>query len=333
MIILIMGGYYKVDFSTWIIMVVLIIASCVLAIIGTKKFYVNQLTKKNTEYLQKNYVEIRNKLLEQARTEIKEVQHNITTKQQEYAALVETYEKTFANTHYLMEQYGEKQKVIIDKEVKEWAASAQEAANHNAQLQITQLQEQINQMQDKKAQVEQDLTSMQLRQKAVNDEILRSREIEEKQNFYRINLDESSKDDIARLLAIVPNFNYKETIYKLIWTEYLQKQFKAMVVRVLGSADPKNVIYMIKNLDTQEIYIGKTKAEVSKRWTEHLKTSLNIGSISRTLIHKALFNNWDRFAFCILEEVPEGEDLGRREKYYIDFYQSNKYGYNIKAGG
>ena len=28
------------DFSTWIIMVVLIIASCILAIIGTKKFYV-----------------------------------------------------------------------------------------------------------------------------------------------------------------------------------------------------------------------------------------------------------------------------------------------------
>ena len=90
---------------------------------------------------------------------------------------------------------------------------------------------------------------------------------------------------------------------------------------------------MIQNIKTKEIYIGKTKAEVSKRWTEHIKTSLNIGTISRTLIHKALFNDWDNYSFAILEEVSADANLNDREKYYIDFYQTNVYGYNIKSGG
>ena len=78
---------------------------------------------------------------------------------------------------------------------------------------------------------------------------------------------------------------------------------------------------------------GKTKAEVSKRWTEHIKTSLNIGTISRTNIHKALFNNWDKFSFTVLEEIPSDVNLGEREKYYIKFYESDIFGYNIKSGG
>lgn len=106
-----------------------------------------------------------------------------------------------------------------------------------------------------------------------------------------------------------------------------------MLNRVLANKDPKNVIYMIQNTTTKETYIGKTKSEVSKRWTEHIKTSLNIGSISNTKIHPALFNNWDNFIFSILEEVPDEASLSEREKYYINFYQSDIYGYNIKSGG
>lgn len=162
---------------------------------------------------------------------------------------------------------------------------------------------------------------------------MRSRAIEEQRDFYRVQLDDSSKEDIVFLLSIIDRFNNKEVIYKLIWSEYIQKPFKSMMNRVLSGRDPKNVIYMIKNMDTNEIYIGKTKAEVSKRWTEHIKTSLNIGTISRTNIHKALFNNWDNFSFTVLEEVPSDVSLGEREKYYIKFYQSDVFGYNIKSGG
>ena len=106
-----------------------------------------------------------------------------------------------------------------------------------------------------------------------------------------------------------------------------------MLKNVLGNKDPKNVIYIITNIKTNEIYIGKTKSEVSKRWTEHIKTSLNIGSAAPSLIHKKLLGHWDEFTFNVLERVPDDGNLGEREKYYINFYQSDKFGYNIKNGG
>ena len=106
-----------------------------------------------------------------------------------------------------------------------------------------------------------------------------------------------------------------------------------MLKNILGARSPRCVIYKITKIETGEIYIGKTKAEVSKRWTEHIKTSLNIGTVSKSKIHDALFHHWDEFTFEILEEVKDETQLSSREKFYIDFYKSNIYGYNLTTGG
>ena len=171
------------------------------------------------------------------------------------------------------------------------------------------------------------------KQAAINEAIMRQRALEEQQDFYRICLTPEAKSDINYLISIIPNLKNPTTLYKLIWSEYIQKQFNQMLKNVLGATDPRNVIYSITNLKTNEIYIGKTKAEVSKRWSEHIKSSLNIGTIKSAKIHEALYNHWDEFVFAIIEKVPPEENLSMREKFYIDFYQSNIYGYNLKSGG
>lgn len=171
------------------------------------------------------------------------------------------------------------------------------------------------------------------KQAAINEAIMRQRALEEQQDFYRICLTPEAKSDINYLISIIPNLKNPTTLYKLIWSEYIQKQFNQMLKNVLGATDPRNVIYSITNLKTNEIYIGKTKAEVSKRWSEHIKSSLNIGTIKSAKIHEALYNHWDEFVFAIIEKVPLEENLSMREKFYIDFYQSNIYGYNLKSGG
>ena len=171
------------------------------------------------------------------------------------------------------------------------------------------------------------------KQAAINEAILRQRALKEQQDFYRICLTPEAKSDINYLISIIPNLKNPTTLYKLIWSEYIQKQFNQMLKNVLGATDPRNVIYSITNLKTNEIYIGKTKAEVSKRWSEHIKSSLNIGTIKSAKIHEALYNHWDEFVFAIIEKVPLEENLSMREKFYIDFYQSNIYGYNLKSGG
>lgn len=45
-----------------------------------------------------------------------------------------------------------------------------------------------------------------------------------------------------------------------------------------------------------------------------------------------LFNNWDKFTFSVIE-VVENANLSEREKYYIQFFETDKYGYNLKSGG
>lgn len=167
---------------------------------------------------------------------------------------------------------------------------------------------------------------------AINEEIRKSEEKEKYNEIHSVQLTDNEKEDIHFLLSLEDRMHNKQVLYKLVWSTYLQQAYKNTFHNILGSRDPKNVIYCIENINTGKKYIGKTSAEVSKRWTEHIKTSLNIGSIKTTNIHKALYNHWDEFIFYILVET-EKEKLSEMEKYYINFYESDKYGYNIKAGG
>lgn len=233
----------------------------------------------------------------------------------------------------LMEETYRSKIAQVELEVEDWAKSAQDAATENFYASRAQYAKELSKSTIQLEQLKDEINEYKSKQESINQEILRRRAIEEKQDFYRIQLAPEAKEDISYLLSIVNNFHNKETIYKLIWSEYIQIPFKLMLNRTLGGKEYKNVIYMIQNLKTQEVYIGKTRGEVSKRWTDHLKASLNIGTISHANIHNALFNHWDEFSFSILEDVKSDESLSEREKYYIDFYKSNVCGYNIKSGG
>lgn len=171
------------------------------------------------------------------------------------------------------------------------------------------------------------------RRDAINQEIIRQRKLAEEKDFYRICITENDKKDITFLLSISDNIRNKQAIYKVIWSEYIQKPFNEMLKRVLAGKEWRGVIYKITNIQTGEIYIGKTRAEVAKRWTEHIKTSLNIGTIAQSKIHLVLFNHWDEFSFEVLEKVEDDSLLSERERFYINFYQSNIYGYNMNSGG
>lgn len=222
---------------------------------------------------------------------------------------------------------------IADTRVTEAKAKMQQEAKKQHEELMTQFGEKAAEMSEQLLALTESINEYSAKQAAINEAILRQRALEEQQDFYRICLTPEAKSDINYLISIIPNLKNPTTLYKLIWSEYIQKQFNQMLKNVLGATDPRNVIYSITNLKTNEIYIGKTKAEVSKRWSEHIKSSLNIGTIKSAKIHEALYNHWDEFVFTVVEKVPLEENLSMREKFYIDFYQSNIYGYNLKSGG
>ena len=225
-------------------------------------------------------------------------------------------------------EYEQRKRLIVDKSVDEYRDIVLEYANE--EMAVT--KEEIEKVNEEKKRILQELEIERSKRAAVNEELRKAEEKERYNEIHSVQLTDNEKEDIHFLLSLENKLHNKQSLYKLVWSTYLQQAYKNTFHNILGNRDPRNVIYCIENINTGKKYIGKTSAEVSKRWTEHIKTSLNIGSVKSTNIHKALYNHWDEFIFYILTET-EKEKLSEMEKYYIGFYESDKYGYNIKAGG
>jgi len=175
------------------------------------------------------------------------------------------------------------------------------------------------------------LLSYQQRQAAVNEAIMRERQLQEQSEFYTINLSQSEIDDLLMIKELSPRFNNRELLNKIIYESYIKRPLQEMIKRVLNGRSPSG-IYKITRKSTGEIYIGRAVA-VDKRWTEHVKMAFSIGSIAHSTLHTIMEKEgvWN-FTFELLEEVPK-DQLNEREKYYIDFYDSKNFGLNQKNGG
>lgn len=175
------------------------------------------------------------------------------------------------------------------------------------------------------------LESYQKRQAAVNEAIMRERQLQEQSEFYTINLSQSEIDDLLMIKELSPRFNNRELLNKIVYESYVKRPLQEMIKRVLGGRSPSG-IYKITRKSTGEIYIGRAVA-VDKRWTEHVKMAFSIGSIAHSTLHTLMEKEgvWN-FTFELLEEVPK-DQLNEREKYYVDFYDSKNFGLNQRSGG
>lgn len=214
---------------------------------------------------------------------------------------------------------------ITDEEAKRRALMEEGLANF-----LERCTEQQNQKQAELDEVCQALEDFKKKQSVINAEILRRRELEEKQDFYRVLIGRQEIDDIQCLLSIREKLIYRENLDKLIYDVYISKQVAEMVKRVLKGAAPSG-IYKITRLKTGEVYIGKS-TDVKKRWTEHCKTAYGVGTIARSVLHTTIKKDGiENFTFELLEEVPK-DKLTEREKYWIAFYDSKSYGLNERNG-
>ena len=142
----------------------------------------------------------------------------------------------------------------------------------------------------------------------------------------------TTREDIDFMLNYVSSRLKNPTIIsKLIWSEYFQKPTNDMLDFVLPSRDCAG-IYKITNDETKEAYIGRS-VSVRKRLTDHIKSALGIDTIADQHVHQVMREKgiWN-FTFELIEECSR-EKLNEREKYYIEFFHTDQYGYNQKAGG
>lgn len=177
--------------------------------------------------------------------------------------------------------------------------------------------------------IKKELQSFSEKRSAINEAIRRERELEEAENFYRIDVPQEDQEDIEVLNTIAPRLRNKEALNKLIYSVFIQRPMDEMIKRVTGGRDISG-IYKITYLKTGEAYIGKT-TNIKKRWGEHCKSALDIGTIAHSSFHNRLKKDglWN-YTFEILEEVPK-DQLTEREKFYIQLYGTDTQ-LNMKVG-
>ena len=72
--------------------------------------------------------------------------------------------------------------------------------------------------------------------------------------------------------------------------------------------------------------------DLSARWKDHIKAGLGIDTPSNILYKAMTADGVENFSFEVLEECDRSE-LNNRETYWIDFYNTTIFGYNMTKGG
>ena len=161
---------------------------------------------------------------------------------------------------------------------------------------------------------------------------LRQQEMEKQERlFYTIQLSEEFQEDIEYLLTTVSDkVKHPDIISKLVWQEYVKPNLDNTFKRIEIKTEPG--IYKLTSLANGMAYVGKS-TDVKKRIADHFKSSIGIKSIADQAVHHAIlkegFWNWtiEILTYC------EKERLNELEKYYIEFFKSQEFGYNKNSGG
>ena len=162
------------------------------------------------------------------------------------------------------------------------------------------------------------------------EQFKKDEEARKEADFYRIPISSAAKNDIDKLKGVAAQLSKPATLYKLIWKEYYENGFNAMIGRVLGGDKDKSGIYKITNINNQMVYIGQA-VNIGSRWRTHIKRGLGCEEQTNNRLYTALWEEGvENFTFQVVEFCDK-DRLTEREKFYIDFFQAKSYGYNSKT--
>lgn len=281
--------------------------------------------------LEKDYDFRKEQLNAKFNSEIKENEHKkeilkiqLNSEEEKLAQLKENHEA-------VMKEYEEKLKIQMVNRLD--ATEELEFARSAAAIEVymAECKKKRDEIKKEIAEIEEELSNFRSKRNAINEEIVRQRELEENEDFYKVVLDDASLHDLALLSEIKSQFSKIDLLQKLMYDNYISKPVKEMTKRVLSGNDPCG-IYKITRLKTGEVYVGQS-VKVASRWNQHAKSCYHCGTISHSTLHTTMEKDGiQNFTWELLEEVPK-EKLNEREKYWIEFYDSKKYGMNEKVGG
>lgn len=308
-------------------------------ILNKEKIKLNKKFQKEEERLIKDYEELEAKLAARA----KGIQDNYAEKEKwlKWDLNKLKNDKETLDRHICeLKDFGQRQ---VDEKIKDYEQLRLTQINHSLELEEKRKQELLQRQLDDfiasaaetKKSVNEEIEELRSlledyksKRDLINQAIVHEKEIREQQDFYRIVLNESDKEDIQLLNTIEMRLHSREALYKLIYDVFYKKPLNDMINRVLQGKEFCG-IYRITNLKTNEAYIGKS-TNIKTRWQNHCKTAIGLDGMARTKIHSAMKEyGIDNFSFEVLEKCTK-ENYSEREKYWINFYETNVYGYNIQ---
>lgn len=227
------------------------------------------------------------------------------------------------------EKKKEKEKTLIEQ-IARREEELHRGLREKLQLWTDQTEEEKEKLQKQIEEVLNELNEYKKKRDSINKAIMREKEIRERETFYKINISKSDIEDIEILEQIRPRLKNREALSKLIWEVFIRRECQEMIKRVTSGRKFCG-IYKITYTKTGEAYIGKS-SDLASRWQNHCKTALGLDGCAHSSFHTRLEKDglWN-YTFEILEEV-EKEKLSEREKYWIKFYETTKFGLNMKEG-
>lgn len=304
-----------------------IIVALFLVIVYLRNSYKNEQSKtyqKRIQQLQYDY----NKEKEKEEKKYNEFLASIKEKEKLCDQLVEKEQQRIDEK---VLAYSNKKYDEAEKEITHYYVLRQEAINKE----VVQLENNYNTHKENLdrdiSTLREELSDLKARREAYIEALKAEEKRQQDRAFYTINLTEENKEDIKILRSIEDKLHNSEALNRLIYDVFIKKPLGDLLLRIIGE-NTYGGIYKITNLDTQRAYIGRS-TDIKKRLTEHVKGAFNISTIADQEIHRVMGREGvDKFSFEVLEKV-EKEKLNEREKYWIDFYQTQSYGYNQNKGG
>lgn len=294
-----------------------------------------------------------NQKLQQAREELQAIQAESKYQLQladdadkRYQELVEKYKVTSQNNQEALDKFFQQQKAFrqseLDTDFDLRTQKNEEALKLQYNIQKTHYDELLEVARETyeknlaiiKNNEESILTEVQYQQNRYESLLAPLRQYEKDQQerlYYTIQVPDEYKDDIDFLLTTVAaKVQHPDIINKLVWAEYVKPYLDATFKRV--GIEDKPGIYKLTSLITGKSYIGKS-TNIKKRITDHMKSVVGISTIADQTVHHVIakegYWNWtiEPIIYC------EKDQLNELEKYYIDFFKSQEFGYNKNAGG
>lgn len=168
---------------------------------------------------------------------------------------------------------------------------------------------------------------------AIIEANLREKKVAADRDYYCLIPPAAELDDIKLLERVKNDLKKPRILSMLIWQTYYQPIAKKKFPTIIGKSTTSG-IYKITNIKTEEVYIGQA-VDVYRRWNDHAKCGLGIDTPPGNKLYKSMQEDGlYNFSFEVLEEIPstDKEKLNKQEKYYIEMYSANEFGFNGTKG-